>query len=391
MQFIRDWSAIRELLDKIDCFSYHLTAFILATEVSSMDFTLKLLKELTETSGISGYETPIRAVIREYLKKYGELSQDKIGSVICLKKGSSEKPRIMLAGHMDEIGFMVKQITPEGFIKFLPLGGWFDQVLLGQRVIIHTNKGEVVGVIGAKPPHLLPAEEREKVVKRKDMYIDIGATSIEEVEAAGVRLGDPVIPRADFVELVGGKTYLSKAFDDRVGTALVVSALKELQENNHPNAVFGVATVMEEVGLRGATTSVRAVDPDIAIILESDIAGDVPGIKPEESSIKLGHGPTVILYDARMIPNIRFRDFVLDIAAKNKISIQLSAIEAGATDGGIIHLHGVGVPTIVIGVAARHIHSHSSIIHRQDYDDAVKLLIALINKLDAKTVASFTE
>ena len=356
-----------------------------------MDFTLKLLKELTEASGISGYESPIREVIRKYLVNYGELSQDKIGSVICLKKGTSEKPKIMLAGHMDEIGFMVKQITPEGFLKFLPLGGWFDQVLLGQRVIIHTVKGEVIGVIGAKPPHLLPAEEREKVVKRKDMYIDIGATSKDEVDAAGVRLGDPVIPRADFVELAGGKTYLSKAFDDRVGTALVISALKELQEKSHPNSIYGVATVMEEVGLRGATTSVRAVDPDLAIILESDIAGDVPGIKPEESSIKLGKGPTVILYDARMIPNIRFRNFVLDVASKNNIPVQLSAIEAGATDGGIIHLHGTGVPTIVIGVAARHIHSHSSIIHRQDYDEAVKLLLALINGLDAKSVASFTE
>ena len=356
-----------------------------------MDFTLKLLKELTEASGISGYESPIREVVRKYLVNYGELSQDKIGSVICLKKGTSEKPKIMLAGHMDEIGFMVKQITPEGFLKFLPLGGWFDQVLLGQRVIIHTVKGEVIGVIGAKPPHLLPAEEREKVVKRKDMYIDIGATSKDEVDAAGVRLGDPVIPRADFVELAGGKTYLSKAFDDRVGTALVISALKELQEKSHPNSIYGVATVMEEVGLRGATTSVRAVDPDLAIILESDIAGDVPGIKPEESSIKLGKGPTVILYDARMIPNIRFRNFVLDVASKNNIPVQLSAIEAGATDGGIIHLHGTGVPTIVIGVAARHIHSHSSIIHRQDYDEAVKLLLALINGLDAKLVASFTE
>ena len=223
------------------------------------------------------------------------------------------------------------------------------------------------------------------------MYIDIGATSKDDVDTAGVRLGDPIIPRADFVELAGGKTYLSKAFDDRVGTALAISVLKELQGKKHPNTVYGVATVLEEVGLRGATTSVRAVDPDIAIIFESDIAGDVPGIKPEESAIKLGHGPTVILYDARMIPNIRFRDFVLETAEKNNIPVQLSAIEAGATDGGIIHLHGIGVPTIVIGVAARHIHSHSSIIHRQDYDDAVKLIGALLDQLDAKLVASFTE
>ena len=245
-----------------------------------MDFTLNLLKELTEAPGVSGYETPIRSIIRGHLEKYGELSQDKIGSVICKKVGAAESPRIMLAGHMDEIGFMVKQITPEGFIRFLPLGGWFDQVLLGQRVVIQTQKGEVIGVIGAKPPHLLATDEREKVVKRKDMYIDIGATSKDGVDSAGVQLGDPIIPRADFVVLAGGETYLSKAFDDRVGTALVISVLDGLQAKPHPNTVYGVATVMEEVGLRGATTSVRAVDPDVAFILESDIAGDVPGIKP---------------------------------------------------------------------------------------------------------------
>jgi putative aminopeptidase FrvX len=356
-----------------------------------MDFTLNLLKELTETPGVSGYENPIRSVVKKYLESYGELSQDKIGSVICRKAGKSDKPKVMLAGHMDEIGFMVKQITPEGFIKFIPLGGWFDQVLLGQRVIIQTGRGDVVGVIGAKPPHLLPPEERDKVVKRKDMYIDIGALSKEEVDEAGVLLGDPIIPRADFVELAGGKTYLSKAFDDRVGVALVISALRELQGKNHPNTVFGVATVMEEVGLRGATTSVRAVDPDVAIILESDIAGDVPGIKAEESSIKLAKGPTVVLFDARMIPNIRFRDLVLDTAKQTGVPVQLSAIEGGATDGGAIHLHGTGVPTIVLGVAARHIHSHSSIIHRDDYDNAVKLLTALVERLDATTTASLTE
>jgi endoglucanase len=355
-----------------------------------MDFTLNLLKELTEAPGVSGYEAPIRSITRKYMESYGELTQDKIGSVICRMPGSSDKPRIMLAGHMDEIGFMVKQVSDEGFIKFLPLGGWFDQVLLGQRVVIQTALGDVVGVIGAKPPHLLPADERDKVVKRRDMYIDIGASSKEDVEAAGVQLGDPIIPRADFVELAGGKTYLSKAFDDRVGVALVISALKELQGKNHPNTICGVATVMEEVGLRGATTSVRAVDPDVAIILESDIAGDVPGIKPDESSIKLGKGPTMLFYDVRMIPNIRLRDLVLETGKQIGVPIQLSAIEGGATDGGVIHLHGTGVPTVVIGVAARHIHSQSSIIHREDYDNAVRLLTKLIERLDATTTAALT-
>lgn len=356
-----------------------------------MDSTLQLLKELTEVNGVPGYEAPVRAVVRKYMESLGELSQDKIGSVICKKTGADASTRVMLAGHMDEIGFMVKQISAEGFIKFLPLGGWFDQVLLGQRVIIQTQKGDVIGVIGAKPPHLLPADEREKVVKRKDMYIDIGATSKEEVEASGVRLGDPIVPRSDFVEMATGNTYLSKAFDDRVGTALVISALRAFKDRPHPNTIFGVATVMEEVGIRGATTSVRAVDPDVAIVLESDIAGDVPGIKPDESSIKLGQGPTVVIFDARMIPNLRLRDLVLSTANELGIPIQISAIEGGATDGGAIHLHNLGVPTVVLGVAARHIHSHSSIIHRADYDNAVKLLVALIERLDATTVASLTE
>jgi putative aminopeptidase FrvX len=353
--------------------------------------TLELLRTLTEVHGVSGYEGPVRDVVRKYLEPLGELTQDKTGNLICKKTGTQKTPRVMLAGHMDEVGFMVKHITKEGFLKFIPLGGWFDQVLLGQRVIIKTGQGDVVGVIGAKPPHLLPADERSKVVPKRDMYIDIGATSQAEVEQAGIRPGDPVIPRADFVVLANGKNYLSKAFDDRVGTALIVSAMQELQTTAHPNTVYGAATVMEEVGLRGATTSVRSVDPDVAIVLESDIAGDVPGIEEEVSSVKLGGGPSVLIYDARMIPNLRLRDFVIDTAQRLDIPLQISFVEVGATDGGVIHLHQTGVPTVVLAVPARHIHSHSSILNRDDYDRAVRLLVALLQKLDDMTVASFTQ
>jgi endoglucanase len=355
-----------------------------------MTKTIQLLKVLTEVHGIPGYEAPVRALVRETLDGLGDLSQDKLGSVICTKTGTKKAPRVMLAGHMDEIGLMVKLITKEGYIKFLPLGGWFSQVLLGQRVIVKTRKGDVVGIIGAKPPHVLPPEERKKVVEVKDMFIDIGATSKEEVEEAGVRQGDPVIPRADFVELAGGKTYMSKAFDDRIGIAMMVAALREFKKKNHPNTICGVATVQEEVGLRGATTSVRAVDPDVAIVLEVDIAGDVPGITDEQSSVKLGKGPTMLLYDVRMVPNLKLRDLMQDTADELEIPLQLSYTQGGATDGGAIHLHNTGVPTVVLGVPARHIHSDSSIIHRDDFDNAVKLLVALISKLDADQVAALT-
>jgi putative aminopeptidase FrvX len=355
-----------------------------------MGSTVQLLKELTEAHGIPGYETPVRAIVRRYLEPLGELSQDKIGSVICRKEGSSTSPKVMLAGHMDEIGFMVKHITKEGFLRFLPLGGWFDQVLLGQRVIIQTRDNEVIGVIGSKPPHLISADERSKVVQKKDMYIDIGASSQEEVESAGVRVGDPIVPRADFVEMVGGKTFLSKAFDDRVGVALAISAMQALDSADHPNTLYGVATVQEEVGLRGATTSVRSVDPDVAIVLESDIAGDVPGIKPEESSVKLGAGPTVLIYEGRMIPNLRLRQLIMDVAHEEGIPLQVSYVEGGSTDGAAIHLHHTGVPTAVLAVAARHIHSHSSIIHREDYNNAVNLLTAVIKRLDTDVVSNLT-
>lgn len=353
-----------------------------------VDDTEKLLQALTDAHGVPGYEVEIRALLRDYLTPLGSLSQDKLGSVICHQSGDG--PRVMMAGHMDEIGFIIRHVTEEGFLKFIQLGGWWDQVLLGHRVIIKTHKGDVVGVIGAKPPHMLDAEERSKVVEKKDMYIDIGATSYEEAVATGVRVGDPAVPDSSFSVMANPKMYVAKAFDDRIGCAVAIEVLRHFKDNAHPNNLYGVMTVMEEVGVRGATTSARAIDPDVAIILESDIAGDVPGIKPHESDIKLGGGPTIMVYDARMIPNIKLRDLCIKTAEELGITVQFSAMPGGATDGSIIHLHGTGVPTIVIGVAARHIHSHNSIIHRDDFDNAVKLVSAIVGKLDAATVADLT-
>lgn len=355
-----------------------------------MDETEKLLKELTEASGVSGYEGEIRNVIRRYFEPLGKLSQDKIGSLICRKSGDSEEPKVMLAGHMDEIGFIVKHITKEGFIKFTPLGGWWGHVLLAQRMLVKTHKGDVVGVIGAKPPHMLLEEDRKKLVDKKDMYIDIGATSQQEVEEAGVRVGDPIVPISQFTVLANSKTYLAKAFDDRLGCALAIAAMRSLIDKSHPNTLFGVATVQEEVGTRGAITSVDLINPDVAIILEVGIAGDVPGINPEESAIKLGGGPTLLIYDALMIPNLKLRDLVIDTAKKHNIPLQIFAMEGGATDGGPIHLHKSGVPTVVLAVPTRHIHSHNAILHRDDFDRTVDLLTKVIQMLDNKTVANLT-
>ncbi|HDQ72983.1 MAG TPA: M42 family peptidase [Chloroflexi bacterium] len=350
-----------------------------------MDQTQELLKALTEAHGLPGYETEARELVRGYLEPLGVLEKDRIGSLIC--RQGDDGPRVLLAGHMDEIGFMIHHVSKEGFLRFQPLGGWWDQVLLGQQVIVKTHKGDLPGVIGAKPPHMLTQEERKQVVEKKDMYIDIGATSKEEVAEAGVRLGDPVVPAMTFQVMANGKSYMSKAFDDRVGVALTIDALQHFREAAHPNVLYGVATVMEEVGTRGAKTSAEAVDPDVGIILEVDICGDVPGIKPEQSDVKLGGGPSLLLLDAHMIPNLRLRDLVIETAEELDISLQFSTMMGGATDGARVHLNRIGVPTVVLGVPARHIHSHASIIHRDDYDRALKLLIAVVEKLDEETVA----
>lgn len=354
-----------------------------------MDATEQFLQAITEAHGVPGYETEVRALLRQYLEPLGQVSRDHLGSLICEQPGSG--PKVLLAGHMDEIGFIVRHVTKEGFIKFLPLGGWWDQVLLGHRVVIKTHKGNVTGVIGARPPHLLTADDRKKIVTKDEMYIDVGATGKEDVENAGIRVGDPIVPQSQFQIMSNGKSYLAKAFDNRIGCALVVETLRHYAEQgNDTNHLFGVATVMEEVGVRGATTSVRAIDPDVAIILESDIAGDVPGIKPEESDVKLGGGPSLMVYDARMIPNIKLRDLVIDTAASLGIPLQYSLMPGGATDGAAIHMHGTGVPTVVLGVPSRHIHSHGSIIYRDDYDQSIRLLIALVARLDAETVGGLT-
>lgn len=357
-----------------------------------MNNLTELFKELTEAPGVPGYENEIRKIIRKHLSDITTIETDKVGSIVCRKDGESDRPKIMLAGHMDEVGFMVKFVTDEGFIKFSTLGGWWRHVLLAQRVIIKTRKGDVTGVIGSKPPHLLTGDEKNDLVKIKDMYIDVGATNEEEVkDDMGIQIGDPVIPICPFTVMNSGKTFMAKAWDDRIGCAMFIGVIKELQEVEHPNTVYGVGTVQEEVGLRGAKTSSWVVDPDVGFALEVGISGDVPGVSKEEVQEELGEGPVILFKDSSMIPNLKLRDLVADTAEEMDIPIQFDLLERGGTDAGAIHLHQMGVPSLVLSVPARHIHSHAGILHKDDYENAVKLLVEVIKRLDAETVANLTE
>lgn len=355
------------------------------------DETLELLRELTEAHGVSGYEQEVREIIRRHLEKITVVEQDRLGSIVCRKDGETETPRIMMAGHMDEIGFIVKLITDEGFIKFSPLGGWWGHVMLAQRVVIKTRKGDIPGLIGSKPPHILSDEERKKLLDPKDMYVDVGATSRDELKDLEIRPGDPIVPVFPFTIGGTGKTYLAKAFDDRVGCALLVDVIKKLTGQKHRNTVYGVGTVQEEVGLRGARTSSWVVDPDVGLTMEVGVAGDVPDVKKEDAQGKLGKGPVIVIRDGSMIPNLRLRDLFIETAEELHIPYQFDLLDRGGTDSGAIHLHRRGVPNLVIAVATRHIHSHAGVMHRDDYDQAVELVTAAIKKLDEETVAGLTK
>ncbi|WP_043934161.1 M42 family metallopeptidase [Bacillus sp. EB01] len=352
-----------------------------------LDETLQILKALTDAKGIPGNEREVREVMKDYIAPYAdEITTDGLGSLIATKTGKEGGPKIMVAGHLDEVGFMATQIDEKGFIRFQPVGGWWGQVMLAQRVTIVTRKGEVTGVIGSKPPHILTAEQRKKPVEIKDMFIDIGATSRDEASEWGVRPGDMIVPYFEFTVMKNEKMLLAKAWDNRIGCAVAIDVLKQLKDVEHPNVVYGVGTIQEEVGLRGARTAAAKIEPDIGFGVDVGIAGDTPGVTEKEALGKMGKGPQIILYDASMVSHKGLRDFITDTADELSIPYQFDTVPGGGTDAGAIHLSHNGVPALAITIATRYIHSHAAMLHRDDYENTVKLIVEVIKRLDAETV-----
>lgn len=366
--------------------------------------SMRFLEQLTNSFGPSGFEREPAKIVKDYVTKYCDyVAADKLGSVMFTKKGTAESPVVLIPGHVDEVGFIVSSINKLGFLTFNPLGGWFDQVLLGQRVLVRTGKGMVPGIIAAKPPHLLPAEERSKVVVKEKMFIDIGASNEDEAKALGIRVGNAVTPDSGFSTIKkavykdgkrkgSDEIAIGKAFDDRIGAWTAAEAVRMLSEKRikHPNTVVGAATTQEEVGLRGARTTAYVSKPDVCLTLEVDIAGDVPGIEPNEAPSKMGSGPTITTWDTSMIPNQQLVELVIKTAESAKIPYQLSQTKGG-TDAGVIHMANAGCPSVVIGVPTRHIHSHVGLLSMRDADDCVRLIVEVVKRLDRKTVAGLTE
>ncbi len=351
--------------------------------------TRRMLCELSEAFGIPGAEDEVRALMTKHLAPLAEISYDRFGCVIARKQGAAASPRVMLPAHMDEIGLTIRHITDEGYLRFVTCGGWWSQVMVSQRWVVRTRTGDLHAFSGARAPHLLQDDERNKPLPMKDMFLDIGATSKDEALEMGVRPGDPVVPWSPVSQLGKGR-LLGKAWDDRVGCGLVIEALRRLAAREHPNTVYAVGTTQEETGLHGAKTSAFAVEPQVAIVAEVTCANDVLGVTQDGTYCCLGKGPGICLRDAGLIPNRRLFDLMVDAAEAAGVPFQFVTMERGTTDGTPIQVHGEGVPTIYIGTPARYIHSHASIIDEGDFDQTVQLLVETIVRLDEAAVAGLT-
>lgn len=331
-----------------------------------------LLQKLSNAHGISGYESSVAKIIREEVVPYvDEVKTDRMGNLIAVKKGDDFK--IMLAAHMDEIGLMVQYVDENGFIRFVAVGGWFNPVLVSQRVLLHGEKGIVPGVLGMKPPHVMSDEDRKKPVQLSDMFIDVGAASPEEVEALGIEVGTPVTIDREFMPLAG-TCVTGKAFDNRAGCAMLIGALREMKTKH---TIYAVFTVQEEVGLKGAKTSSFALDPDVAIATDVTIPGDSPGIERRKAPVFMGKGPVVVAASASgrgHLADPRIVSWLTKTAKKYDIAVQVEVGDGGNTDASAINFERGGIPSVPVSVPARYIHSPVEVIDLKDVAAGISLI-----------------
>lgn len=347
--------------------------------------TLQLFKTLTELPGAPGNERAVRQFMRQELEKYSdEIVQDCLGGIFGVRYASEEvAPKILVAGHMDEVAFMVTSITNNGMLRFQPLGGWWNQVMLAQRVTVYTERGEVPGVIASTPPHLLSDAERLKPMDMKNMVIDIGADSKEDAEQIGIRPGQSIIPICPFTPMANPNKIMAKAWDNRYGCGLAIELLKELHGQQLKSHVYSGANVMEEVGLRGAQVSANMIQPDIFFALDASPANDTSGDTTQFG--QLGKGALLRIFDRTMVTHRGMREFILDTAETNQIPYQYF-VSPGGTDAGRVHIANDGIPSAVIGICSRYIHTAASIIHIDDYAAAKELIVKLVQSIDSSTL-----
>ncbi|MBE0430205.1 MAG: M42 family metallopeptidase [Dehalococcoidia bacterium] len=333
---------------------------------------MELLKKLSEAAGIPGREEGIRTIVREALTDHvDEISVDRLGNVIAHKRGTG--PRVVTAAHMDEIGFLVSHVDEEtGFLRIEPVGGFDPRTLIAQRVMVHARSGSTYGLIGIKPVHVLTDEERKKTPEMKDLFVDIGLHGKEAKEK--VRVGDPVTLVQTFDEV--GNLVTGKALDDRLGVYVGIEAMRRL--GKHKADIYAVATVQEEVGLRGARTSAFAIAPDIGVALDTTIACDIPGVPAHEQVTRLGKGVAIKLKDSASISHPGLVQFLVKTAEERKIPYQLEILPRGGTDAGAMQPAREGVAVVTISVPCRYVHTVVEAAHKEDIEAAINLLTAFL-------------
>ncbi|MFV0393030.1 MAG: M42 family metallopeptidase [Coprobacillaceae bacterium] len=343
---------------------------------------LKLIEKMTLTNGISGHEKEVSRVMKSYIEDCTDaIEYDVLGSIIGIKKGT-EDVKFLLTGHIDEIGFIVKEIDAGGYIKVNPVGGWMGQNLPSSLMTLTTREGkQFTGVFGSQAPHGKTLEERNKVVDPKDAFIDFGIKDKQEAKDLGIRIGDPITPKSEFNVLANNKYIMSKAFDDRIGACVIIDVLRNLKDEKTKATIYGAGTVQEEVGLRGAKTVGQMVKPDIAIAIDVTFSQDLPG---EKGDVKLGCGAVLSVMDGSVIAHTGLLQEMEAICEAEGINFELDMLAAGGTDSGELSKVDSGVVNMTLSLPSRYMHSNHTIIHQDDYDATVNLLTAFIRKLDRK-------
>ncbi|KTD11976.1 endo-1,4-beta-glucanase [Legionella gratiana] len=346
------------------------------------------LAKLTDLAGASGFEKSVRdAVKQQWQQSMSHVAVDGMGNLIGRYKDNAKGPHVLLMAHMDEVGYMVESITPDGFLKIIPLGGIPASVIFAQRWTVSTPKGPILAYSGMDSTHLLEETKKNKLPAVNAIFLDIGAETKEQAEAQfNVRPGLQVTPASQFSPLSENR-YLAKALDDRLGLALIGDVLESIKNQEQPNQLFTAATVQEEVGLRGASTVFNSTHPDVTINVEVGIADDYPAlIAARKGKIVLGKGPTLFVYDRSMIPHQELLSWILDLAKKNNIPVQLESEVGYGQDGSKVQGSGSGVPSINIGVPIRYAHQQAGVFDKRDYDQAVKLISLIVTHLNQNVV-----
>jgi endoglucanase len=353
-----------------------------------LDATEDLMKRLTEAPGPSAFEEEVRQIVAAEFGTLGaDIEYDGLGSVHAVLEGNVDGPTVMVTAHLDEVGLMVQHVTSDGFIRVKNLGGFLGQAYPDQRWTILGRDGPVIAISGLPTVHVTPQSQRTQVWSVGQVFLDVGATSDEEVEAMGIRPGDGIAPLSPFTVLPNNR-YAAKAWDDRVGLAVMIVAARRIRAEgiSLPSNVVWVATTQEEIGLRGAQVAVDFAAPDIGISIEAGVSADYPGIGPTQAQERLGGGPGIFLLDSSMIPNAKFRDFFFDVAEAEGIPLQANVLTGYGEDGAEVQRYDTGRPAVNMTVPTRYLHAHTGVIQRSDFDQAVELLIQTLRRLDERTV-----